>query len=62
MGRIFQTAGESLLQRLVPTISAGACVPEQGQVCCGCCYVNGVHHCFRINCTGQCVAVSKVCC
>lgn len=58
MTRFLQIAGDSLLSRLVPAVSAGACVPTQGQICCSCC--DGI--CKRFNCIGQCVKASSTCC
>lgn len=55
-------AGDSLLHRIVPEVNAGACVPENGQVCCACCFIGSTHYCFRINCIGHCVATSTICC
>ncbi len=62
MVKALRTVGDSLLQRLVPAVDAGACVPENGQVCCSCCYVGSTHYCFRINCYGQCVSTGTTCC
>ncbi len=62
MVKMLKSVGDSLLQRIVPGVTAGACVPENGQVCCSCCFFDNQEFCFRINCIGHCVATSSGCC
>jgi hypothetical protein len=62
MVQALRAVGDSLLQRLVPGVTAGACVPENGHVCCACCFVGNTHYCFRINCIGHCVIDTSTCC
>lgn len=62
MARTLRTLGDSLLHRMVPAVTAGACVSGTGSVCCNCCFEGSRVFCFRINCFGRCVQSSSGCC
>jgi hypothetical protein len=57
MRKTMQRVGDSVLQRLLPELEAGACVPENGQLC-KCDHPCGVNWCtqYRFNCHSLCYA------
>jgi hypothetical protein len=55
--------GDAMLRRLLPQATAGACLPQTGELCaCKDCNPS-TNKCveYRVSCTGQCLSSSSHC-
>jgi len=63
MMTVMRRLGDALLQRVLPQLEAGACVPEHGQVCYCRAPCPKVDFCslYRFNCNGVCINTFVLC-